>query len=196
MISLSRSVLIDNLSYNYIYQTNIKGDQFIMCNFNKQNKDQKDLIHLLMKKSSDSIGGTNFLLGLLEAMKEKKPNALMFKTCHIDSNEATIKWNKIVFKDKLDVLEEVIRSRKSSDTDEFNILENDSAKKKKKILNMVKTLAPIEFTVTAKNEENGGGFSFKVFESVEETKVTINPLFAAMFFCSTEYMKKVLKHTI
>jgi len=167
-----------------------------MCNFNKQNEDEKALINLLMKKSADSIGGTNFLLGLLEAMKEKKPNALMFKSCHIDSSEASIKWNKIVFKDKLDVLEDVIRSRKSTDTGEFNILENDSAKKKKKILNMVKTLAPIEFTVTPKNDENGGGFNFKVFEIVEEAKVTINPLFAAMFFCSTEYMKKVLKYTI
>ena len=167
-----------------------------MCNFNNQDEDTKALIHLFMTKSADSIGGVNFLLGLLEAMKEKKPNALMFKACHIDSDEATIKWNKIVFKDKLDVLEEVIRSRKSTDTGEFNILEDDSAKKKKKILNMVKTLAPIEFTVTPKNEENGGGFNFKVFESVEDDKVLINPLFAAMFFCSTEYMKKVLKYTI
>jgi len=167
-----------------------------MCNFNKQNEDEKALLHILMKKSAESIGGTNFLLALLEAMKEKKPNALMFKACHIDSNEAIIKWNKIVFKDKLDVLEEVVRSRKSTDTGEFNILENDSAKKRKKILNMVKTLAPIEFTVTPKNAENGGGFNFKVFELVEEDKVLINPLFAAMFFCSTEYMKKTLKYVI
>ena len=167
-----------------------------MCNFNKLDEDAKGLIHLLMKKSADSIGGTNFLLGLLEAMKEKKPNPLMFKGCVIDSKETKIKWNKIVFKDKLDILEEVVRSRKSTDTGEFNILENDSAKKKKKILNMVKTLAPIEFTVTPKNDENGAGFNFKVFESVQESKVIVNPLFAAMFFCSTEYMKKVLKHTI
>ena len=167
-----------------------------MCNFNKQNEDDKALIHLLMKKSADSIGGSNFLLGLIEAMKEKKPNALMFKSCHIDSDEASIKWNKIVFKDKLDVLEELIRSRKSSDTGEFNILENDSAKKRKKILNMVKTLAPIEFLVTPKNSENGGGFNFKVFERVEDEKVILNPLFAAMFFCSTEYMKKALKYAI
>jgi hypothetical protein len=167
-----------------------------MCNFNKLDEDTKGLIHLLMKKSADSVGGTNFLLALLEAMKEKKPNALMFKGCFVESNELVIKWNKIVFKDKLDVLEEVIHSRKSSDTKEFNILENDSTKKKKKILNMVKTLAPIEFTVTPKDEKNGGGFNFKVFETVEDDKAIINPLFAAMFFCSIEYMKKALKHTI
>ena len=167
-----------------------------MCNFNKLNDDEKGLIHLLMKKSADSVGGTNFLLGLLEAMKEKKPNALMFKGCTIESKETKLKWNKIVFKDKLDILEEVVRSRKSSDTGEFNILNADSDKKKKKILNMVKTLAPIEFNITANNEEDGAGFSFKIFETIEDDKVIINPLFASMFFCSTEYMKKALKHTI
>ncbi len=167
-----------------------------MCNFNKLDEKEKGLIHLLMKKSADSIGGTNFLLGLLEAMKEKKPNALMFKGCTIDSKETKIKWNKIVFKDKLDILEDVIRSRKSSDTGEFNILDADNDKKKKKILNMVKTLAPIEFTITPNNSEDGEGFNFKVFETIEDDKVIVNPLFAAMFFCSTEYMKKALKYTI
>ena len=71
-----------------------------MCNFNKHDNDTKALIHLLMTKSAEAVGGTNFLLGLLEAMKEKKPNALMFKGCKIESNEVVIRWNKIVFKDK------------------------------------------------------------------------------------------------
>ena len=167
-----------------------------MCNFNNQLEDSKALIHLLIKKSADSIGGTNFLLGLLEAMKEKKPNALMFKACHIDSNEATITWNKIVFKDKLDILEEIIRTHKSSEGTDFNILENDSEKKKKKILNMVKTVAPIEFTVTPKDANNGAGFNFKIFESVEDTSVKLNPLFIALFFCSAEFIKKALKYEI
>lgn len=167
-----------------------------MCNFNKQNEDTKALIHLFMKKCADALGGSNFLLGLLEAMKEKRPNALIHSGCKIESKEASIKWNKIVFKDKLDILEEIIRSHKSSEGHDFNILESDSEKKKKKILNMVKTLAPIEFTITPLNTENGEGFNFKVFESVEEDYVKINPIFAAMFFCSVEYMKKALKYEI
>ncbi|MDD5372989.1 MAG: hypothetical protein PHO62_06145 [Sulfurimonas sp.] len=165
-----------------------------MCNFNKQNDDTKALIHLLMKKCAEAVGGTNYLLGLIEAMKEKKPNALIHSACKIDSKELTIKWNKIVFKDKFDVLEEIVRSHKSSENQDFNILENESQKKKKKILNMVKTLAPVEFTVTAKGNESHGGFNFKIFETVEEDYVKINPIFAAMFFCSTEYMKKALKY--
>ena len=167
-----------------------------MCNFNNHNEDTKALVHLFMTKSADSIGGMNFLLMLLEAMKEKKPNALMYKSCHIESEEAIIKWNKIIFKDKLDILEEIIRTHKSSDEGDFNILQTDSDKKRKKILNMVKTLAPIEFVVTAKNPENGTGFNFKVFETVEEGSAKLNPIFVAMFFCSTEYMKKALKHTV
>jgi len=167
-----------------------------MCNFNKQNEDTKALIHLFMTKSAQSIGGANFLLALLEAMKEKKPNALMFKACHIESDEAIIKWNKIVFKDKLDILEEIIRSHKSEDGYDFNILENSNDKKRKKILNMVKTLAPIEFIITPKNQENGVGFNFKIFETINEESAKLNPIFISMFFCSTEFMKKAFKHKI
>lgn len=167
-----------------------------MCNFNIQSDEVKAQIHLLMTKFAATIGGTNFLLGLLEAMKEKKPNALMFSGCQIHSKEATIKWNKIVFKDKLDILEEVIRSHKSSENHDLNILKSDSEKKKKKILNMVKALAPLEFVVTPTDAQNGEGFTFKIFEDITDESVKVNPVFAAMFFCSTEYMKKVLKYTI
>jgi len=164
-----------------------------MCNFNNLSEETKGFIHLFMTKGADSIGGTNFLLGLMEAMKEKKPNALMFNGCDIKSNEAGIRWNKIVFKDKLDILEEIIRSRKSNEENNFNILDVDSDKKRKKILNMVKTLAPIEFTITPINSENGAGFNFKVFDSVDDSSAKLNPIFVAMFFCSTEFMKKALK---
>ena len=86
-----------------------------MCNFNKQNDDTKELLHLLMKKSADSVGGTNFLLGLMEEMKKQKPNPLMYKHTKIESEQLIISWNKIVFKDKLDILEEVLHSHKSSE---------------------------------------------------------------------------------
>lgn len=59
---------------------------------------------------------------------------------------------------------------------------------------MVKTLAPIEFVVTPQNHKDGLGFSFKVFDIMEEENVTINPIFLAMFFCSAEFTKKALKY--
>jgi hypothetical protein len=146
-----------------------------------------------MKKNAESIGGTNFLLSLMETMKEKQTNALMDKKCLIKSAQATIKWNKIVFKDKLDTLESVIHNYKTSEENNFNILDVENEKMKKKILNMVKTLAPIEFSVAPIDSKNGTGFSFKIFDNVDNNSAKLNPVFIAMFFCSTNFMKKVLK---
>jgi len=167
-----------------------------MCNFNNQSEDAKALIHLFMIKSAEALGGVNFLLNLIETMKTNKPNALIHKGKKIVSDEATIEWNKIVFKDKFDILEDVIRSRKSDEKEDLNILDTENTKKSKKILNMAKTLAPVEFTVTPKNTSENGGFNFKVFDKVENDFVSINPIFIAMFFCSTDFIKKAIKHTI
>ena len=166
-----------------------------MCNFNKQNEETKMMIHLFMSKASENVGGTNFLLALMEAMKAQKPNALIYKGCKIASEKTTIKWNKIVFKDKFEVLDAILVAHRSSETPDFNILNNDNAKQRKKILNMVRTLAPLEFVVTPNNSEDGNGFNFKVFETIEDDYVKINPIFMALFFCSTEFMKKALKYS-
>lgn len=167
-----------------------------MCNFNKQSDETKALIHLFLTKAAENVGGINPLLGLIEAMKAQKPNALTFKACKIESDKTLIQWNKTVFADKFEVLEAILAEHRSSEDPDFNILANDSAKKKKKILNMVKTLAPLEFIVKPKDANDGGGFDFKVFESIDDTNVKINPIFVAMFFCSTEFTKKALKYTI
>jgi len=167
-----------------------------MCNFNKQSEDTKALIHLFMKKAAENVGGTNFLLALMESMKKQKPNALMFKGCQIASENTIIKWNKVVFKDKVEVLEEILAAHRSSEDPDFNILSDKSDKKKKMIINMVRTLAPIEFVVTPQNHNDGGGFNFKVFETIEDDNVVLNPIFMAMFFCSTEFIKKALKYTV
>jgi hypothetical protein len=61
---------------------------------------------------------------------------------------------------------------------------------------MIRTLTPVEFTVTPQNPNDGEGFNFKVFDKVEDDNVTLNPIFVSMFFCSTEFMKKVIKYNI
>ncbi len=165
-----------------------------MCNFNQQSEDSKSLIHLFMTKSAKTIGGVNFLLALIEAMKLKKPNALMFVGKQIASENTIIKWNKVIFQDKVSLLEEILYSHKSSQNPDFNILSSEKGKKKKAILNMVRTLAPVEFVVTPQNHKDGSGFSFKVFDSIEDDYVKINPIFVAMFFCSIEFTKKALKY--
>jgi len=167
-----------------------------MCNFSKQNEDTKALIHLFMSKAAQNVGGTNFLLALIEAMKTKRPNPLMYKEKQISSNNTIIKWNKVVFADKVKVIEDIMTAHKSSENPSFNILDDTNEKKKKAIINMARTLAPIEFVVTPQNPNDGSGFNFKVFESIEDDKIVLNPIFMAMFFCSTEFTKKALKYEI
>jgi hypothetical protein len=164
-----------------------------MCNFNKQTQETKEFIHLFMLHASKNVGGVNFLLALIEMMKSNKPNALLNKKCFIESKDVTIKWEKVIFKDKFEVLESILVLHKSSQSQDLNILDVPNEKQKKKILNMVKTLSPIEFIITPKDAKNGNGFNFKVFESIEDNNVKINPIFVAMFFCSVEYTKKAIK---
>jgi hypothetical protein len=165
-----------------------------MCNFNKQSEETKLVISLFMKKAAEAVGGTNFLLGLIEAMRTKKPNPLMVKECQIASNNTIIKWNKKVFKDKVDVLEQILVAHREAQEKDFNILSEENKKKKKNILNMIRTLTPIEFIVTPQNPNDGEGFSFQVFDTVEDDHVKLNPIFVAMFFCSTDFTKKAMKY--
>jgi hypothetical protein len=59
---------------------------------------------------------------------------------------------------------------------------------------MVKTLSPVEFVVTPQNPNDGEGFSFRVFNKVEDGCVTINPILTAILFCSVQFTKKALKY--
>ena len=174
----------------------IYKELYLMCNFNKQNDDTKALIHLFMTKAAENVGGTNFLLLLIEAMKAKHPSALSEKNSQVASNNSIIKWNKVVFKDKVELIQAILNDHNSSENPDFNILNVENKKKKKNILNMARTLAPIEFVVTPQNPNDGSGFNFKVFDTIEDDKITLNPIFIAMFFCSTEFTKKALKYHI
>jgi len=167
-----------------------------MCNFNKQNEETKALIHLFMSKAAHNVGGVNFLLALIEAIKGKKPTALIEKNSQVASNNTIIKWNKVIFKDKVDLIQTILDSHKSMEDPDFNILNVENAKKRKNILNMIRALTPIEFIVTPQNHNDGGGFSFKAFDVVSNEDVKLNPIFVAMFFCSTEFTKKALKYEI
>ncbi|WP_457745110.1 hypothetical protein [Sulfurimonas sp.] len=167
-----------------------------MCNFNNQNDETKATIHLFMQKAAQSVGGMNYLLALIEAMRAKKPNPLMQKNTQIASNDTIITWKKVVFKDKIDVIEKILVSHREAQEKDYNILSEPNIKTKKNILNMARTLTPLEFMVKPQNPNNGEGFNFGVFDTIKEDEIKFNPIFIAMFFCSTAFTKSALKHKI
>ena len=165
-----------------------------MCNFNNQSQETKELIHLFMDKATNNVGGVNYLLALIEAMRAKKPHPLMQKNCQIASNNTIIKWNKVVFKDKIDLIQKILVAHKDSQEKDFNILNATDIKTKKNIINMARALAPLEFIITPQNPDDGKGFNFTVFDTLEDDIIKFNPIFIALFFCSTEFTKKAIKY--
>ena len=61
-------------------------------------------------------------------------------------------------------------------------------------MNLVRTLAPIEFQVRPKNMKDAEGFTVRAFDRVDEATTLINPVFDALFFCSVDTVKKVLAY--
>ena len=44
------------------------------------------------------------------------------------------------------------------------------------------------------HKEDGPGFFFQPFDVINESKMKLNPVFDAVFFCSVETVKKVLNY--
>ena len=103
----------------------------------------------------------------------------------------TIKWNKVIFNDTLQLL---LKAR-VNEGKQGNFLPKSDEKNYKKILNVVRTLKPIVFHVKPAQKEDGAGFFFQPFDTIDEEKTKLNPVFDALFFSSIETVKKILNYT-
>lgn len=166
-----------------------------MCNFNNLPEKTKEELHLFMQQAAQKIGGTNYLLSLIESIRRTKPHPLMQKNSQIASNNTIIKWNKVIFKDKVDLIQELLTAHKENEEKDFNLLNTQSPKPKKNIINMARTLSPLEFIVSPQNPKDGEGFSFKAFSHITDDSIIFDPLFIAIFFCSAEFSKKAIKYS-
>ena len=161
-----------------------------MCDFNALTDEEKRLHHQKLLQCANAFGGKNFFLQLLEAIRETKSHPLVAGNSEFNIELGTIKWNKVIFNDKLQLL---IKAR-VNESKQNNLLPDKDAKNYKKILNVVRTLKPIVFNVKPANEEDGSGFFFQAFDIIDENTTKLNPVFDALFFCSVDTVKKVLNY--
>ena len=161
-----------------------------MCDFNTLTDEEKKIHHEKLLECANNFGGKNFFLQLLEAIRETKPHPLTAGSCQFSIELGTIKWNKVIFNDKLQLL---LKAR-VNEGEQDNFLPKPDEKNYKKILNVVRTLKPIVFRVTPSLKEDGPGFLFQPFDMVDGNKTKLNPLFDALFFCSVETVKKALNY--
>lgn len=162
-----------------------------MCDFNTLDEAQKASYHHQLLKCADAFGGVNYFLQLLEAIRKTKPHPLTAKHCEFRFSRGIVKWEKVIFKDKFTLLTAI----RVNENEKANLLPSEDDKRYKKILNLLRTLQPIEFVVVPKNNKDGEGFSFHAFDIVDKETTKINPIFDAIFFCSVDTIKKVLTYT-
>ena len=161
-----------------------------MCDFNNLTDEQKLHYHQILLDAANNFGGKNFFLQLLEAIRETKPHPLTSANREFIIGLGGIKWNKVIFKDKIDLLQKA----RTKESEQGNLLPSKEEKQYKKVLNLVRTLKPIVFTVRPERKEDGNGFMFQPFDIIDEETTKLNPLFDALFFCSVETVKKVLNY--
>jgi hypothetical protein len=161
-----------------------------MCDFNTLSEEEKTLHHQKLLECANSFGGKNFFLNLLEAIRANKPHPLIASTSQYSMEFGGIKWNKVIFNDKLQVL---IKAR-IKESKQNNFLPPKESKEYKKILNVVRTLSPIVFRVKPKKKDEGAGFFFQPFDVIDNKTTKLNPVFDALFFCSVETVKKILNY--
>ena len=161
-----------------------------MCDFNALTDEEKKLHHEKLLQCANNFGGKNFFLQLLEAIRETKPHPLVAGNSEFSIGLGTIKWNKVIFNDKLQLL---LKAR-VNESKQDNLLPKPDEKNYKKILNVVRTLKPIVFHVKPAQKEDGPGFFFQPFDVIDENTTKLNPVFDALFFCSVDTVKKVLNY--
>ncbi|SFV61057.1 hypothetical protein MNB_SV-10-1124 [hydrothermal vent metagenome] len=162
-----------------------------MCDFNTLSDEEKQHYHELLFDAAEKFGGRNFFLHLIEAIRETKPHSLTAANREFSFELGTVKWNKVIFNDKLQLLQKA----RINESKQNNLLPSKEEKGYKKVLNLVRTLKPIVFHVKPARKEEGPGFFFQPFERVDDETTKLNPLFDALFFCSIETVKKILNYT-
>lgn len=163
-----------------------------MCDFNNLDDDAKAMYHKQLIECADAFGGTNFFLQLLEAMRKIKPHPLLAKHSEFKFSRGTVRWDKVIFKDKLSLLLKV----RIHESENENFLPSKDDKSYKNVMNLVRTLSPIEFEVKPKNLGDGDGFVVRAFDKIDDETTRLNPIFDALFFCSVDTIKKVLAYKV
>jgi hypothetical protein len=161
-----------------------------MCDFNNLSDEEKEHFHQLLTNCANSFGGINFFLQLIEGIREAKSHPLSSRHQDFLSELGTIRWGKTIFNDKIQLIEKM-RKVKNEDN---NFLPTKEDKNYKRILNLIRTLKPITFSVRPNLRDSGEGFDFPAFDTIDSEVTKMNPIFNALFFCNIETVKKILNY--
>ena len=81
-----------------------------MVNYNALDKKDKHDLKSQLTDHAALLGGKNHFLTLIEGLRNAHPNPLMAKDKMFRFKKGSIKWEKSIFKDKVQILEQIIKS--------------------------------------------------------------------------------------
>ena len=158
-----------------------------MTHYDSIDNDIKQVLKNQLIKNAKSLGGKNRFLSLIEAIRMAHPHPLMAKDASYRSKKGFIKWEKVIYKEKVNLLLTLI---KKSDGNP-NLMPEKGDKNYKKIRNLMRTIGPIKFEVRPKNSKDGGGFIFNLIEIVDKNTCQLSFMFEVLFVLPIKLIKKI-----
>ena len=150
------------------------------------NKVRHDLKNQLIENAI-SLGGKNHFFSLIEAIRIAHPHPLMAKDASFHFKKGLIKWEKVIYKDKVNLL---LALTKNSDGDKYLMSEKGN-RNYKIVRNLMRTIGPIKFEVRPKNIKDGEGFIFKLIEIIDENTCRLSFMFEVLFILPINLIKKI-----
>ena len=162
-----------------------------MCDFDGLSEEEKTNYHNQISKCAASFGGSNYFLQLLEAIRNTSPHPLTAKSSEFKFELGTVKWNKVIFKDKLTLLMKIRPNEGENDT----LILDKEDKNYKKVMNLLRTIKPITFEVHPSDPAMGKGFQVHPFEVIGENITRLDLVFDVVFFCPIDTVKEILDYS-
>lgn len=147
---------------------------------------KQDLKNQLIKNAT-ALGGKNHFLSLIEAIRMAHPHPLMAKDASFRFKKGLIKWKKVIYKDKVNLLMKLIEN---SDGNK-NLMPEKGDRNYKTVRNLMMTIGPIKFEVRPKNSKDGEGFIFNLIEIIDKNTCQLSFMFEVLFILPIKLVKKI-----
>jgi len=139
-----------------------------------------------------ALGGKNHFLHLLEEIRKERHHPLMAKNSSFRFSYGTVKWGKVIFKDKVHLLIKMTKDRENNG----NLMSKKGGRKYKTVMNLLRTLGPMKFEIRPKNNKDGDGFNLHPFDIIDENTSHLNFMFDVVFFLPIHIVKQVFNGPI
>ena len=97
-----------------------------------------------------ALGGKNHFLHLLEEIRKERHHPLMAKNSSFRFSYGTVKWEKVIFKDKVHLLIKMTKDRENNG----NLMPKKGDRKYKTVMNLLRTLGLMKFEIRPKHNND------------------------------------------